>query len=96
VAGKTGTTNKLVGSSYAPDRFISSFVGFAPVSRPRLIVAVMIDEPASGEHFGGVVAAPVFARVIAGGLRLLAVEHDAPLEDPAALTADGPVIKEEV
>jgi len=96
VAGKTGTTHKLVGGSYVADRYMSSFVGFAPASQPRLIVAVMIDEPSPGEHFGGVVAAPVFARVIAGGLRLLAVEHDAPLEDPAALTADGPVIKEEV
>ncbi|HXV11110.1 MAG TPA: penicillin-binding protein 2 [Burkholderiales bacterium] len=96
VAGKTGTTHKLVAGSYAADRYISSFVGFAPASRPRLIVAVMIDEPAPGEHFGGVVAAPVFARVMAGGLRLLAVEHDAPLEDPAAVTADAPIIKEEV
>ncbi len=96
VAGKTGTTNKIVGGSYAADRYISSFVGFAPASRPRLIVAVMVDEPTAGEHFGGVVAAPVFARVMAGGLRLLAVEHDAPLEDPAALTADAPVIKEDV
>jgi cell division protein FtsI (penicillin-binding protein 3) len=96
VAGKTGTTNKLVGGGYAADRYVSSFVGFAPASRPRLIVAVMVDEPAAGEHLGGVVAAPVFARVMAGGLRLLAVEHDAPLEDPAAVTADAPIIKEEV
>jgi cell division protein FtsI (penicillin-binding protein 3) len=96
VAGKTGTTNKLEAGSYAADRYIASFVGFAPASRPRLIVAVMIDEPSPGEHFGGVVAAPVFARVMAGGLRLLAVEHDAPLEDPAALTADAPFIKEDV
>ena len=68
---------------------------FAVSPRP-FIVAVMIDEPAPGEHFGGVVAAPVFARVMAGALRLLAVAHDAPLEDPAALTADAPIIKEEV
>ena len=76
VAGKTGTTHKLVGGSYAADKYISSFVGFAPASRPRLIVAVMIDEPEPGEHFGGVVAAPVFARVMAGGLRLLARLRD--------------------
>jgi len=96
VAGKTGTTHKLVGGSYAADKYISSFVGFAPASRPRLVVAVMIDEPEPGEHFGGLVAAPVFARVMAGGLRLLAVEHDAPVEDAAIPPADGPVIKEEV
>lgn len=95
VAGKTGTSHKLVNGSYAPDRYISSFVGFAPASRPRLIVAVMLDEPAPGEHFGGVVAAPVFARVMAGGLRLLAVDYDAPV-DNVALPADGPVIKEDV
>jgi len=96
VAGKTGTTHKLVAGSYAADKYISSFVGFAPASRPRLVVAVMIDEPEPGEHFGGVVAGPVFARVMAGGLRLLAVEHDAPVEDVAVPPADGPVIKEEV
>lgn len=96
VAGKTGTTHKLVGGSYAADKYISSFVGLAPASRPRLVVAVMIDEPEPGEHFGGVVAAPLFGRVMAGGLRLLAIEHDAPVEDVAAPPADGPVIKEEV
>lgn len=95
VAGKTGTTHKLVAGSYAKDRYISSFVGFAPASRPRLIVAVMVDEPSPGEHFGGVVAAPVFARVMAGALRLLAVDYDAPV-DSVAMPTDGPVIKEDV
>lgn len=96
VAGKTGTTHKLVNGSYAADRYISSFVGFAPVSRPRLIVAVMLDEPTAGKHFGGVVAAPVFARVVAGGLRLLAVDYDAPMDNVALPPADGPAIKEDV
>lgn len=95
VAGKTGTTHKLVAGSYAAHKYMSSFIGFAPASRPRLIVAVMIDEPEPGEHFGGVVAGPVFARIMAGGLRLLAVEHDAPIDDAAA-PADGPIIKEDV
>jgi cell division protein FtsI (penicillin-binding protein 3) len=96
VAGKTGTSHKLVGGSYAADRYVSSFVGFAPASRPRLIVAVMLDEPAAGKYFGGVVAAPVFARIMAGGLRLLAVDYDAPVDNVALPPADGPVIKEEV
>ena len=48
VAGKTGTAHKLEGGGYAADRYVSSFVGFAPASDPRLIVAVMIDEPAAG------------------------------------------------
>jgi cell division protein FtsI (penicillin-binding protein 3) len=80
VAGKTGTSHKLINGSYAPDKYLSSFVGFAPVSAPRLVVAVMIDEPSAGEHYGGVVAAPVFAQVIMGALRLLGVPLDAPPE----------------
>jgi cell division protein FtsI (penicillin-binding protein 3) len=78
VAGKTGTAHKLEGGRYT-DKYISSFVGFAPVSNPRLIIAVMIDEPRAGQHFGGAVAAPVFARITEGALRTLGVAPDAPL-----------------
>ncbi len=78
VAGKTGTAHKLEGGRYT-DKYIASFVGFAPVSNPRLIIAVMIDEPRAGQHFGGVVAAPVFARITEGALRTLGVAPDAPL-----------------
>jgi cell division protein FtsI (penicillin-binding protein 3) len=80
VAGKTGTAHKQENGGYAPDRYIASFVGFAPVSEPRLVIAVMIDEPAAGRHYGGTVAAPVFAQVMQGALRLMGVAHDAPLE----------------
>jgi len=80
VAGKTGTAHKQVDGAYAEDRYRSSFVGFAPASRPRLVIAVMIDEPSAGQHFGGVVAAPVFAKVMAGALRLLGAPPDAPME----------------
>ena len=80
VAGKTGTSHKLVNGSYAPDKYLSSFVGFAPVSAPRLVGAVMIDEPSAGEYYGGVVAAPVFSQLIKGALRLLGVPLDAPPE----------------
>lgn len=83
VAGKTGTAHKQENGAYAPDKYISSFVGLAPVSAPRLVVAVMIDEPSAGQHYGGMVAAPVFAQVMQGALRLLNVPHDAPLETPA-------------
>ncbi|MBI3140581.1 MAG: penicillin-binding protein 2 [Rhodocyclales bacterium] len=79
VAGKTGTAHKLEAGAYA-DRYLSSFVGFAPVSDPRLIVAVMIDEPSGGKYYGGEVAAPVFAQVMAGSLRALGVAPDAPLK----------------
>jgi cell division protein FtsI (penicillin-binding protein 3) len=78
VAGKTGTAHKQENGAYAADKYLSSFVGFAPASAPRLIIAVMIDEP-TGEYYGGSVAAPVFAEVMQSALRLLEVPHDAPL-----------------
>jgi cell division protein FtsI (penicillin-binding protein 3) len=80
VAGKTGTAHKQENGGYAADKYLSSFVGFAPASAPRLVVAVMLDEPGAGQHYGGAVAAPVFAQVMQGALRLLGVPHDAPLE----------------
>jgi cell division protein FtsI (penicillin-binding protein 3) len=76
VAGKTGTVHKLVDGTYAPDRYISSFVGLAPTSKPRLVVAVMIDEPGGKKYYGGEVAAPVFREVTAGALRVLGVPPD--------------------
>jgi cell division protein FtsI (penicillin-binding protein 3) len=79
IAGKTGTAHKLDGGIYT-DRYVSSFVGFAPVSDPRLVVAVMIDEPGAGKYYGGEVAAPVFSQVMAGALRTLGIAPDAPLK----------------
>jgi cell division protein FtsI (penicillin-binding protein 3) len=89
VAGKTGTAHKQENGGYAPDKYLASFVGLAPVSAPRLIIAVMIDEPA-GEYYGGSVAAPVFAELMQAALRLLEVPHDAPLEPltPAEATRE--------
>lgn len=78
VAGKTGTAHKLEAGRYT-NKYVSSFVGFAPASNPRLVVAVMIDEPSAGQHYGGAVAAPVFARIVEGSLRALGVAPDAPL-----------------
>jgi cell division protein FtsI (penicillin-binding protein 3) len=78
VAGKTGTAHKLVDGRYAPDRYLSSFVGMAPASNPRLIIGVVIDEPSGGVYYGGSVAGPVFAQVMAASLRQLAVPPDAP------------------
>jgi cell division protein FtsI (penicillin-binding protein 3) len=80
VAGKTGTAHKQENGGYAADKYIASFVGLAPASDPRLVVAVMIDEPADGQYYGGIVAAPVFAQVMRGALRSLGVPYDAPLE----------------
>jgi cell division protein FtsI (penicillin-binding protein 3) len=77
VAGKTGTARKLRDGRYVSE-YVASFAGFAPVSNPRLVVAVMIDEPGSGQFYGGQVAAPVFAEVMARSLRTLQVPPDAP------------------
>jgi cell division protein FtsI (penicillin-binding protein 3) len=77
VAGKTGTAYKLEGGQYAR-KYVASFVGFAPASDPRLVVAVMIDEPSGGQHYGGDVAGPVFAAIMGGSLRTLGVAPDLP------------------
>ena len=78
IAGKTGTAHKLGANGYERDKYVGSFVGLAPASNPRLIMAVMIDEPTSGQYYGGTVAAPVFSSVMSEVLRLLAVPQDAP------------------
>jgi cell division protein FtsI (penicillin-binding protein 3) len=79
VGGKTGTAHKLEGGVYA-DKYIASFVGIAPISNPRLVVAVMIDEPSAGQYYGGQIAGPVFSGVMGGALRTLGVAPDAPLQ----------------
>jgi cell division protein FtsI (penicillin-binding protein 3) len=78
VAGKTGTARKQQNGLYVEGKYIGSFVGYAPASNPRIIVATMIDEPGNGKFYGGDVAAPVFANVVAGALRALNVPPDAP------------------
>lgn len=93
VAGKTGTAHKLDGAHYT-DRYVASFVGLAPASNPRLIVAVMIDEPGGKEYYGGLVAAPVFSSVMGAALHLLNVPNDAPLNNVVMPMTD--VVKEEV
>ena len=87
VAGKTGTAHKQENGGYAAHKYIASFVGLAPVSAPRVVIAVMIDEPAAPHYYGGDVAAPVFAQTMQGTLRLLGVPHDAPLE-PLEMPSD--------
>ncbi|MFP3566321.1 peptidoglycan D,D-transpeptidase FtsI family protein [Paraburkholderia sp. SIMBA_030] len=77
IGGKTGTARKQVGTSYAKNRYRALFVGMAPMSDPRLIVAVMIDDPAGKAFYGGTVAGPVFGAVTGGALQLLGVPPDA-------------------
>ncbi|MEZ5542501.1 MAG: penicillin-binding protein 2 [Pseudomonadota bacterium] len=76
VAGKTGTVHKSEPGGYSDSKYMSVFAGMAPASAPRLVMVVMVDEPGTGKYYGGQVAAPVFARVMAGALRLLAVPPD--------------------
>ena len=95
VAGKTGTAHKEENGAYAAHKYVSSFVGLAPVSDPRLVIAVMLDEPSAGQYYGGAVAAPVFSAVMGGALRMLGVPPDAPLK-PLELPPDGSEIKEGV
>ncbi len=80
VAGKTGTAHKLEGGHYV-NKYVASFVGLAPMSDPRIIIAVMVDEPSAGKHFGGQVAAPVFSNVAASALRAMNVPPDASVEN---------------
>ena len=88
VAGKTGTAHKLEGGQYAK-KYVSSFVGFAPASDPRLVIAVMIDEPTAGKHYGGSVASPVFANIMGGALRTMGVPHDNSLRVAEGANARG-------
>ena len=94
VAGKTGTAHKLEGGRYI-NRYISSFVGLAPASNPRLIVAVMINEPNNGQYYGGIVAAPVFSNVMGAALRLLNVPNDTRLGN-VLMPPSAQIVKEEV
>ncbi|HSH71985.1 MAG TPA: penicillin-binding protein 2 [Methylophilaceae bacterium] len=96
VAGKTGTAHKLGVGGYQADKYVGSFVGMAPASNPRLIIAVMIDEPSNGQYYGGSVAAPAFSNIMSGALRMLAVPQDAP-NDNVVLPPEGtPEVKEVV
>ncbi len=76
VGGKTGTTMKLVSGSYASQQYVSSFVGLAPMSNPRFVMAVVIDDPRSQQYFGGQVAAPVFADVMDDVMRIYDIAPD--------------------
>jgi len=76
VGGKSGTAHKQVGKGYASNKYRSWFTGMAPIDKPRIVVAVMIDEPSAGQYYGGAVAAPVFSEVVQQTLRMMAVEPD--------------------
>lgn len=76
VGGKSGTAHKQVGKGYASNKYRAWFTGMAPIEAPRIVVAVMIDEPSDGNYFGGVAAAPVFSEVVQQTLRMMGVQPD--------------------
>ncbi|MEM7564350.1 MAG: penicillin-binding transpeptidase domain-containing protein, partial [Pseudomonadota bacterium] len=76
IAGKTGTAKKSIAGGYQKDDYVSVFAGIAPASNPRLVMAVMVDEPTQNGYYGGVVAAPVFQEVISNALRILDIPPD--------------------
>ena len=97
VGGKTGTAHKLVGKGYG-NKYRAYFAGIAPISAPRIVVAVMIDEPTGGSHYGGDVAAPVFSTIVSETLRTLNVLPDANikqmvLENELPTTTHGASVK---
>jgi cell division protein FtsI (penicillin-binding protein 3) len=83
VGGKTGTAHKQVGKGYASNKYRAWYTGMSPIDKPRIIVAVMIDEPGAGKYFGGLVAAPVFSQVVQQTLRILNVLPDLPVASMA-------------
>ena len=87
VGGKTGTAHKQVGKEYAADKYRAWFVGVAPIGAPRIVVAVMVDEPNNGVYYGGDVAAPVFSQVVQQTLRMLGVAPDLDVKQQIVTTA---------
>jgi cell division protein FtsI (penicillin-binding protein 3) len=89
VGGKTGTTHKQEGKAYATNKYRGFFVGLAPVEKPRIVVAVMIDEPGNGRYYGGDVAAPVFAQTVQQTLRMMGLPPDVAVKPQIIAKAAG-------
>ena len=87
VGAKTGTARKLVQGRYVDNKHVATFIGFAPAERPRLIVAVSVDEPTVNGYYGGTVAGPVFKNIMTGSLNVLGVSPTKPLKDTATVQA---------
>jgi cell division protein FtsI (penicillin-binding protein 3) len=93
VGGKTGTAHKQEGKGYAGNKYRAWFVGMAPVANPRIVVAVMVDEPNNGKYYGGDVAAPVFSEVVQQTLRMMGVPTDLEVK-PQIVSRDAPAVEE--
>ncbi|MBS7808146.1 penicillin-binding protein 2 [Variovorax sp. PCZ-1] len=88
VGGKTGTARKQEGKGYADKKYRAWFVGLAPIDKPRIVVAVMVDEPSNGKFYGGEVAAPVFSETVAQTLRMLGVQPDMAIKPQIVIAAE--------
>lgn len=95
-AGKSGTSEKIEGGTYSTTKYLSSFIGFTPVNKPRFVLLVSLDEPATGykpglgkAHHGGVCAAPIFQRIATEALHYLGVAPDDPLSYPGSAITQG-------
>ena len=88
VGGKTGTVRKVTAGGYSTNHYLALFSGIAPLSHPRLVMAVMINDPGGRSYYGGQVAAPLFANVMSGALRLLNIPPDAPTEEQLRLAGN--------
>ena len=76
VAGKTGTVKKFTKGGYSEDKYLGVFAGMVPATRPELVMVVLIDEPQAGDYYGGLVAAPVFSRIMTAAMRLKNIAPD--------------------
>lgn len=90
VGGKSGTARKQVGKGYSADRYRAWFTGLAPIEQPRVVVAVMIDEPSAGTYYGGAVAAPVFSQVVQHTLRAMGVLPDRAIKPEIVVAQEEP------
>jgi cell division protein FtsI (penicillin-binding protein 3) len=88
VGGKTGTARKQEGKGYSDKKYRAWFVGLAPIDNPRIVVAVMVDEPSNGKFYGGDVAAPVFSETVAQTLRMLGVQPDMAIKPQIVIAAE--------
>jgi cell division protein FtsI (penicillin-binding protein 3) len=88
VGGKTGTARKQEGKGYSDKKYRAWFVGLAPIDNPRIVVAVMVDEPSNGKFYGGEVAAPVFSETVAQTLRMLGVQPDMAIKPQIVVRAE--------
>ena len=93
VGGKTGTAHKQEGKGYADKKFRAWFVGMAPIHNPRIVVAVMVDEPSNGKYYGGDVAAPVFSEVVQQTLRMMGLPPDLDIKSQI-VTRNMPAVEE--